>query len=132
MGIKGSATCVMAFDGAIGWLVGEPNRGLGDVRDDEQRRACTWRCRPGACAERAPQRRGVCARAAAVARARARRQSIAADPIVLHPAMRRTLLRQRVLVEGARLIAYEAAHLIDLAEHAGDAAQRSAQNRRRC
>jgi hypothetical protein len=47
----------------------------------------------------------------------------AADPIVLHPAMRRTLLRQRVLVEGARVIAYEAAHLIDLSVQSGDAAQ---------
>ena len=28
MGIKGSATCVMSFDGATGWMVGEPNRGL--------------------------------------------------------------------------------------------------------
>ncbi|MGE4051566.1 MAG: acyl-CoA dehydrogenase family protein, partial [Piscinibacter sp.] len=48
----------------------------------------------------------------------------AADPIVLHPAMRRTLLRQRVLVEGARVIAYEAAHLIDLAEQSPDTAAR--------
>ena len=28
MGIKGSATCAMRFDGATGWLIGEPNRGL--------------------------------------------------------------------------------------------------------
>ena len=38
--------------------------------------------------------------------------------------MRRTLLRQRVFVEGARVIAYEAAHLIDLAEQSPDAAVR--------
>ena len=49
MGIKGSATCVMAFDGATGWLVGEPNRGLaGDVRDDERGAAARRAAGPGA------------------------------------------------------------------------------------
>jgi len=37
MGIKANATCVMNLDGATGWLVGELNRGSGDVRDDERR-----------------------------------------------------------------------------------------------
>jgi hypothetical protein len=48
----------------------------------------------------------------------------AADPIVLHPAMRRTLLDQRVFVEGGRVIAYEAAHLLDVAEQSSDAQER--------
>jgi alkylation response protein AidB-like acyl-CoA dehydrogenase len=37
MGIKASATCVMNFDGAKGWLVGEVNKGASHVQDDEQR-----------------------------------------------------------------------------------------------
>jgi len=57
-------------------------------------------------------------------RAPSRAGTAAADAIVLHPAMRRTLLRQRVLVEGGRLLAYEAAHLLDLAAQAPDAAER--------
>jgi Acyl-CoA dehydrogenase, C-terminal domain/Acetyl-CoA dehydrogenase C-terminal like len=48
----------------------------------------------------------------------------AADPIALHPAVRRVLLRQRVLVEGARVLVLEAAHLLDLAAHAGEVAAR--------
>ena len=40
MGLHGSPTCVMEFDGATGWLVGEPHAGHGgDVHDDEQRPA---------------------------------------------------------------------------------------------
>ena len=46
MGIHGNATCVMAYEEATGWLVGEENRGLRpDVRDDERGAARRRRCR---------------------------------------------------------------------------------------
>ncbi|MBX3606776.1 MAG: acyl-CoA dehydrogenase family protein [Piscinibacter sp.] len=127
MGIKGSATCVMAFEGATGWLVGEPNRGLAAMfammnaarlhvalqglgaADNAHRNALRYAHER--VQSRAPQRGAAPA---------------AADPIVLHPAVRRTLLRQRVLVEGGRAVAYETAHLLDVAEHAEDAALRRA------
>ena len=48
---------------------------------------------------------------------------------MLHPAVRRSLLRQRVLVEGGRMLAYAAAHLLDRAEQSADeAARRQAQD----
>ena len=124
MGIKGSATCVMAFDGATGWLVGEPNRGLQAMFAMMNAARLHVALQGLAHAQNAHRNAVVYAHERLQSRAPLREGKAAADPIVLHPAMRRTLLRQRVLVEGARLIAYEAAHLIDLAEHAGDAAQR--------
>ncbi|MBS0434147.1 MAG: acyl-CoA dehydrogenase family protein [Proteobacteria bacterium] len=125
MGIKGSATCVMSFDGATGWLVGEPNRGLQAMFAMMNAARLHVALQGLAHAQNAHRNAVVYAHERLQSRAPLRGAGkSAADPIVLHPAMRRTLLRQRVLVEGARLIAYEAAHLIDLAEHAGDAAQR--------
>lgn len=134
MGIKGSATCVMAFEGATGWLVGEPHRGLAAMfammnaarlhvalqglahADNAHRNALRYAHER--LQSRAPARDSD-ARAPARGEAKA-----AADPIVLHPAVRRSLLRQRVLVEGGRMLAYAAAHLLDRAEQSADAAAR--------
>ncbi|WP_298835636.1 acyl-CoA dehydrogenase family protein [uncultured Piscinibacter sp.] len=124
MGIKGSATCVMAFDGATGWLVGEPNRGLAAMFAMMNAARLHVALQGLAHAQNAHRNALVYAHERLQSRAPVRDGGGAADPIVLHPAMRRTLLRQRVLVEGSRLIAYEAAHLLDLAEHAQDAALR--------
>lgn len=124
MGIKGSATCVMAFDGATGWLVGEPNRGLQAMFAMMNAARLHVALQGLAHAQNAHRNALVYAHERLQSRAPVREGGAAADPIVLHPAMRRTLLRQRVLVEGARVIAYEAAHLIDLAEHSPDAAVR--------
>lgn len=124
MGIKGSATCVMAFDGATGWLVGEPNRGLQAMFAMMNAARLHVALQGLAHAQNAHRNALVYAHERLQSRAPVREGAAAADPIVLHPAMRRTLLRQRVLVEGARVIAYEAAHLIDLAEHSPDAAVR--------
>jgi alkylation response protein AidB-like acyl-CoA dehydrogenase len=124
MGIKGSATCVMAFDGATGWLVGEPNRGLQAMFAMMNAARLHVALQGLAHAQNAHRNALVYAHERLQSRAPVREGGGAADPIVLHPAMRRTLLRQRVLVEGARVIAYEAAHLLDLAEHAEDAPTR--------
>jgi len=123
MGIKGSATCVMSFDGATGWRVGEPNRGLAAMfammnsarvqvalqglahADNAHRNALRYACER--LQSRAPGAEGA-----------------APHAIVHQPAMRRTLLRQRVLVEAGRVMAYEAAALIDRADHATDADDR--------
>ncbi len=127
MGIKGSATCVMSFDGATGWLVGEPNRGLAamfammnaarlhvglqGVGHAESAYQNSLRYALERTQMRAPQRP-------------AERANEAADPIALHPAMRHNLLRQRALLEGGRLLAYETSHLLDVAEQHPDAATR--------
>lgn len=125
MGIKGSATCVMAFDGATGWLVGEPNRGLQAMFAMMNAARLHVALQGLAHAQNAHRNAVVYAHERLQSRAPVRGEGGgAADAIVLHPAMRRTLLRQRVLVEGARVIAYEAAHLIDLAEQSPDVAVR--------
>ncbi len=125
MGIKGSATCVMAFDGATGWLVGEPNRGLQAMFAMMNAARLHVALQGLAHAQNAHRNAVVYAHERLQSRAPVRGEAKgAADPIVLHPAMRRSLLRQRVLVEGARVIAYEAAHLIDLAEQSPDATVR--------
>jgi alkylation response protein AidB-like acyl-CoA dehydrogenase len=128
MGIKGSATCVMSFDGATGWLVGEPNRGLAamfsmmnaarlhvglqGVGHSESAYQNALRYALERTQMRAPQRP-------------ADRGSEAADPIALHPAMRHKLLRQRALLEGGRVLAYETSHWLDVAEQHPDAAVRA-------
>ena len=134
MGIKGSATCVMNFDGALGWLIGEPHRGLAAMFPMMNSARLHVAIQGLAHAETASQN--------ALRYAQERLQSRgapgplgapgapgapgaapppgAAVPIVQHPAMRRSLLRQRVMVEGSRLVAYEAAHLLDVAQHAAD------------
>lgn len=121
MGIKGSATCVMAFEGATGWLVGAPHRGLAAMFAMMNAARLHVALQGLAHADNAHRNALRYAQERLQSRAPVRAETkAAADPIVLHPAVRRSLLRQRVLVEGGRMIAYAAAHLIDLAEHAGD------------
>jgi butyryl-CoA dehydrogenase len=106
MGIKASATCVMNFDEATGWLVGEPNKGM--------RAMFTMMnaARQGV----AIQGLGVAEAAyqGAVAYARERLQGRAlsgprypdkpADPLLVHPDVRRMLLTMRASIEGARAL----------------------------
>jgi alkylation response protein AidB-like acyl-CoA dehydrogenase len=131
MGIKGSATCVMAFEGATGWLVGAPHRGLAAMFAMMNSARLHVALQGLAHADNAHRNALRYAQERLQSRApeRAVSAAAAADPIVLHPAVRRSLLRQRVLVEGGRMLAYAAAHLLDLAEHAGDEqARRDAQD----
>jgi butyryl-CoA dehydrogenase len=122
MGIKASATCVMNFDDATGWLVGEPNKGM---------RAMFTMMN----AERlgvGMQGLGVAAASyqGAVAYARERLQGRAltgakypeksADPIIVHPDVRRMLLTHRAYVEGCRALAAWTARHLDLQSHHPD------------
>jgi alkylation response protein AidB-like acyl-CoA dehydrogenase len=116
MGIKGSATCAMSFDGATGWLIGRPHRGL----------AAMFVLMNAARLHVAMQGLGhlEVAQQNAHRYARERIQG-RGKPIAEHPAMRRTLWTQRALAEGERVIAYWAAMLLDDAHHHPDAAQRA-------
>ncbi len=94
MGIKASATCVMNFDGASGWLVGEVNKGLAAMFTMMNYERLSIGIQGIGCAEMSYQ--------SAVAYARERLQSRAptgpvardkaADPIIVHPDVRRMLL----------------------------------------
>jgi alkylation response protein AidB-like acyl-CoA dehydrogenase len=138
MGIHGSATCQMRYEGATGWLVGEPNRGLAamflmmnsarlhvGLQGLGHQEIATQNALRYAL-ERAQGRVALApsvgaAQAGAPAAAAAR----AADPIALHPAMRHTLLRLQAMTEAQRVVAYRAALALDEAAHHADPAVRA-------
>ena len=126
MGIHGSVTCVMNFDGAQGWLVGEANKGLQAMFVMMNSARLGVGVQGLGLSERAYQN------ALRYARERLQTRSLSgakfpdkpADPIIVHPDVRRMLLAQKSLVEGGRLLSLHAYSLLDEAEHASDAAQR--------
>ncbi|HWV08636.1 MAG TPA: acyl-CoA dehydrogenase C-terminal domain-containing protein [Pseudomonas sp.] len=132
MGIKGAATCVMNFDGARGWLIGEANQGL----------ACMFTMMNDARFQVGLQGLGIgeAAFQAALRYARERLQSRAltgaaepdkaADPIIHHPDVRRMLLTQKTLVEGCRMLAVYCARQLDLEHGHPEAVARKAAGKR--
>ena len=125
-GIHGSATCAMRYEGATGWRVGEPNRGLAAMFLMMN----SARLHVGLQGLGHQEMVAQNARRYALERVqgRAAASGAAADPIALHPAMRHTLLRLQALTEGQRVIAYRAALAIDRAAHDPDAAVRAAES----
>ncbi|MDN7141309.1 acyl-CoA dehydrogenase C-terminal domain-containing protein [Pseudomonas sp. JQ170] len=132
MGLKGASTCVMNFDGATGWLVGEPNQGL----------ACMFTMMNDARFQVGLQGLGIAEAAfqggLAYARERLQSRGLAgavapdkpADPIIVHPDVRRMLLTQKTLSEGCRMLGAYAARQLDLEHAASDPAERKAAARR--
>ncbi|MEZ5501671.1 MAG: acyl-CoA dehydrogenase C-terminal domain-containing protein [Halioglobus sp.] len=116
MGIKGSATCVMNFEGARGWLVGEPNAGMRAMFTMMNEARLMVGMQGLGLAEMAYQE------SLAFARERLQGRSLAgprnadgpADPIIVHPDVRRMLMRQKVLNEGMRALALFTGHQLDL------------------
>jgi alkylation response protein AidB-like acyl-CoA dehydrogenase len=123
LGIHGSATCVMNFEGSQGWLIGEVNGGL-KCMFTMMNHARLWVGLQGlAQCERGWQ--------ASLAYARERRQGrtsaggkAPADPIIGHPDVRRMLLAQKSLIEGARVLIWFAGLQMDRSLHHPDAAVR--------
>ena len=131
MGIHGSATCAMHYDGATGWLIGQPHRGLAAMFLMMNAARLHVGLQGLGHLEMAQQnaRRYALERLqmrAAVRPAGAAGAAGAADPIACHPAMRRTLLGLQATSEGLRVVAYRCAQLLDIAEHDPDAAARQA------
>lgn len=124
MGIKGSATCSLTFDGAQGWLIGEAHRGLAAMFVMMNSARLHVGLQGLGHAEAAWQNAYQYGRERKQMRAPKRPDGIgaeAADPIHYHPAIRRTLLELQAYSEGMRAIGYWAAHLLDQAEHEPDA-----------
>ncbi len=127
MGIKASATCVMNFDGASGWLVGEVNKGLAAMFTMMNYERLSIGIQGIGCAEMSYQ--------SAVAYARERLQSRAptgpvardkaADLIIVHPDVRRMLLTMKALTEGGRAFSTYVGQQLDLAKYAEDQEERS-------
>ena len=123
MGMHASPTCVMTFDAAIGWLVGEPHQGLKATFAMMNTERIAVGIQGLAIAEASYQN--------AVDYARQRRQGRsstsapdALDPIIVHPDVRRMLLTQKALIEGSRMLALWAAQMLDVSEHHTDPATR--------
>ncbi|PJJ97843.1 acyl-CoA dehydrogenase [Lysobacteraceae bacterium NML75-0749] len=126
MGIHGSATCVMNFDAAEGYLVGEPHKGLMAMFTMMNSARLGVGLQGLGLAERALQNALRYARERLQMRALsgAVQPDKAADPIIVHPDVRRMLLTQKTLVEGSRMLAYHAFLMLDIAQHAADDAER--------
>jgi len=127
MGIAGSATCAMRFEAATGWLVGEPHRGLPAMFVMMNAARLLVGMQGLGHLEMASQNARRYARERVQSRAPARPEGQAAgaaDPIALHPAVRRILWTLQALVEGQRAVAYRAAQLLDEAAHHPEAARR--------
>ncbi len=127
LGIKASPTCVLAFGdngGAIGYLVGEENRGLEYMFSMMNVERLGVGIQGLGLADRALQQ--------AISYAKERRQSRAIDSkdlkpvsIIEHPDVRRNLGTMRALVEAGRALAYTVGAAIDRQSRVADAAQRS-------
>ncbi|MCP5036247.1 MAG: acyl-CoA dehydrogenase [Rhodobacteraceae bacterium] len=115
MGIHGNSTCVMNFDGAVGTLLGEEHKGLRAMFTMMNEARIGVGLQGYSQAESAYQ--------ASLTYARERLQGRAvtgvenpdgpADPLIVHPDIRRNLMDQKSFVEGARALTYWGAHMID-------------------
>lgn len=126
MGIKGSATCVMNYDGATGWLVGEPNQGLAAMFTMMNYERLGVGLQGIAAAEHSYQTAAAYARERLQGRSPGGQQQPdkPADSLLVHPDVRRMLLTMRSLVEGGRAFYLYLAQWLDIAKFCDDEEQR--------
>lgn len=125
MGLHGSPTCVLRFDEAMGWLVGEPGQGLQAMFVMMNAARLHVALQGVGLLDAAWQKADAYARERRQMRAPIRHDpSQPADPIIEHPAIQRLLDTQRVWVDAGRVIAYRTALEIDVARHHPDADRR--------
>jgi alkylation response protein AidB-like acyl-CoA dehydrogenase len=130
MGIHGNPTCVMNYDGASGYLIGQPHQGLRVMFVMMNGARLAVGVQGLSLASVAYQNAARYARERLQGRAPggAVAPTLAADPIVMHPDVQRMLLTQRAFVEGGRALTYWAGLQVDLAHKHPDAATREAAN----
>jgi len=128
MGIHASPTCVMRFDEATGWLVGEHGKGLGAMFVMMNAARLHVGLQGVGLLEAAWQMANAYAHERRQMRAPGPRPADsagqAADLIVHHPAIRRILDTQRAWVDAGRVLAYQTALELDLVRHHTDPARR--------
>ncbi len=127
MGIHGNSTCVLNFDGATGFLIGPPNRGL----------ACMFTfmnaARIGTAMQGLASSEVAFQNATRYARERLQMRSLSgakapdkpADPIIVHPDVRRMLLTMKAVSEGARMLMYFCGQQVDITLHHPDETSRA-------
>lgn len=128
MGIKASATCVMNFDGATGFLIGPENRGLN----------CMFTfmnmARLGTAMQGLTSSEGSYQGSLVYAKERLQMRALTgpknptgpADPIIVHPDVRRMLLTQKAFAEGGRMLFYWLCLLEDQIRKTSDEAEHKA------
>ncbi|MCB9377816.1 MAG: acyl-CoA dehydrogenase C-terminal domain-containing protein [Holophagales bacterium] len=128
MGIQGSATCVIDFDGSVGYLVGEPNKGMRAMFTFMNSARLHVGVQGLALSESAYQAASAFAKERLQGRALtgAKYPEKEADPIVVHPDVRRMLLSVRAFNEGARALTAWIAMEIDHAASNPDPERRQA------
>jgi alkylation response protein AidB-like acyl-CoA dehydrogenase len=120
MGIHGNATCVMNYDGATGWLVGEENKGLAAMF------IMMNAARLGVGIQGLAQAEAAYQNGAAYARERRQGRALTgpaepqekADTLLVHPDVRRMLMDAKAFTEGMRALALWVGLLVDVAQHA--------------
>jgi alkylation response protein AidB-like acyl-CoA dehydrogenase len=128
MGIHGSVTCVMNFDGAEGYLIAAPNKGLNAMFTMMNTARLAVGLQGLALADRAFQG------ALRYSRERLQGRSLGgtkapdkpADPLIVHPDIRRMLLTCKALAEGGRLLVLHAVQQVDILQRSADAGERVA------
>jgi len=126
MGIHGNSTCVMNFDGAKGYLVGELNKGLSYMF------TMMNSARVGVAFQGLAHMEAALQSATSYARDRLQSRSLSgvknpdgdADPIIVHPDVRRMLLTTKALAEGSRMLGHYCAQLLDVVEYSTDEKER--------
>jgi alkylation response protein AidB-like acyl-CoA dehydrogenase len=128
MGIHGNSTCVMNFDDATGWLVAQPHRGLQAMFTMMNEARLAVGVQGLALSEVAYQNAAAYAKERLAGRALtgAKFKDKPADPIIVHPDVRRMLMTMRAFNEAARALVLWTALKSDVAHRSGDAKERQA------
>src|SRR6185503_9416673 len=127
MGIHGNATCVMNYDGAKGWLVGEPEKGLAAMFIMMNAARLGVGLQGLAQGEVAYQNAATYAkdrRQGKALREDEREAGAKADPILVHPDVRRMLMEARAYIEAGRALVLWGALQVDLLRRSPDEAER--------
>ncbi|EYD72299.1 acyl-CoA dehydrogenase C-terminal domain-containing protein [Limimaricola hongkongensis] len=123
MGIHGNATCVMNYDEAEGYLLGEAHKGMRAMFTMMNEARLGVGLQGWAQSEAAYQNALAYAKDRLQGRAvtGAKNPEGAADPLIVHPDIRRSLMDQKSFNEAARAFTYWGASLIDRSHKTGDA-----------
>jgi hypothetical protein len=126
MGIKANATCVINFDGSKGWLVGEEHKGMRAMFTMMNGARLGVGLQGLGLAEVAYQNALAYTKDRVQGRALTGKKAPEqeADPIIVHPDVRRMLLTQKAYIEGERALAYWVGQQIDIEEKHPDEEKR--------
>jgi alkylation response protein AidB-like acyl-CoA dehydrogenase len=122
MGMKASATCQLNFEGSTGWIVGEPNRGLAAMFTMMNSERVSVGVQGLGIGELARQSAVAYAKERLQGRslAGAKQPELPADPIIVHPDVRRMLMTMRAYTEGCRALGQWTSLALDAEKHAAD------------